>query len=79
VYGLSIDKERAVELVGMVALGFGFRGVGRVLTKAVPGFAILMRVVTAYTATLAVGLGAIAYFENGAPAATSKVVKLVSR
>jgi uncharacterized protein (DUF697 family) len=78
-YGLSIDKERAVELVGMVALGFGFRGVGRVLTKAVPGFAILMRVVTAYTATLAVGLGAIAYFENGAPAATSKVVKLVSR
>ena len=35
-----------------------------------------MRMVTAYTATMAVGLGAIAYFEKGAPASTSKVIAL---
>ena len=35
-----------------------------------------MRMVTAYSATTAIGLGAIAYFEKGAPASTSKVIAL---
>ncbi len=76
-YGQPVDKERALELVAMVAMGFGFRGIGRALGRAVPGLAIVMRMITAYTATLAVGLGAIAYFEQGAPASTSKVVAMV--
>jgi uncharacterized protein (DUF697 family) len=75
-YGQPIDKERAVELVATVALGFGFRGIGRRLARAIPGLAIIMKVLTAYTATLAVGLGAVAYFEQGAPASTSKVIAL---
>jgi uncharacterized protein (DUF697 family) len=75
-YGQPIDKERAVELAGMVALGFGFRGLGRLLARSVPGLAVVMRMVTAYSATTAVGLGAIAYFEKGAPASTSKVIAL---
>lgn len=75
-YGERIDVERAVELAGLVALGFGFRGLGRLLARSLPGFAIVMRMLTAYSATTAVGLGAIAYFEKGAPASTSKVIAL---
>jgi len=75
-YGHKIDKERAVELAGVVVLGYGFRGIGRRLVRSLPGLAFVMRVVTAYSGTMAVGLGAIAYFEKGAPASTSKVVAL---
>ncbi len=75
-YGQPIDKERAVELAGIVALGFGFRGLGRRLARSVPGLAVVMRMITAYSATTAVGLGAIAYFEKGAPASTSKMIAL---
>ena len=75
-YGERIDKERAVELAGLVVLGFGFRGLGRLLVRAVPGLAVVMRMITAYSATTAVGLGAIAYFEKGAPASTSKMIAL---
>lgn len=77
-YGQPIDKERAVELVAAVALGFGFRSIGRRLARAIPGLAIIMRMFTAYTATVAVGLAAAAYFEQGAPASTSKVIALAS-
>jgi uncharacterized protein (DUF697 family) len=77
-YGQPINKERAVELAATLALGFGFRGVGRLLSRSIPGLAIIMRMFTAYTATLAVGLGAVAYFEQGAPASTSKVIALAS-
>jgi uncharacterized protein (DUF697 family) len=77
-YGEPIDKERAVELAATVALGFGFRGIGRRLARSLPGLAVIMRMFTAYTATLAVGLGAVAYFEQGAPASTSKVIALAS-
>jgi uncharacterized protein (DUF697 family) len=75
-YGERIDLERAVELLGVVALGVGFRGVARGLARWVPGLAILMRILTAYTATMAVGLAAISYYEKGAPASTSRVMAL---
>ena len=75
-YGQPIDKERAVELVATVALGFGFRCMGRRLARWIPGLAIIMKMFTAYAATLAVGMGAVAYFEQGAPASTSKVIAL---
>jgi uncharacterized protein (DUF697 family) len=75
-YGERIDIERAVELTGIILLGFGFRGLGRLLVRSVPGLGTVIRAVTAYSATMAVGLGAIAYFEKGAPASTSKVMEL---
>lgn len=77
-YGQRIDQERAVELAAMLAMGFGFRFIGRRLARLVPGLALIMRIVTAYAGTLAVGLGAIAYFEKGAPASTSKVMALAN-
>jgi uncharacterized protein (DUF697 family) len=75
-YGQPVDKERAVELAAVLGLGFAFRGVGRLLVRSIPGVGTIMKMVTAYSATMAVGLGAIAYFEKGAPASTSKVVAL---
>ena len=75
-YGESVDTERAVELVAVLALGLGFRGLGRCMAKWVPGLAIVMRLVTAYAVTIALGLCAVAYFEKGAPASTSKVIAL---
>lgn len=74
VYGQEIGRERALELVGVIGMGFGFRGLARSLTRSIPGIGWVLKAVTGYAATLALGMGAIRYFEKGAPAATSKVV-----
>jgi uncharacterized protein (DUF697 family) len=75
-YGEPISSERAVEMIAVAMLGYGFRGVGRRLVRLLPGLTLLLKIATAYSATMAVGLGAIAYFEKGAPASTSKVIAL---
>jgi uncharacterized protein (DUF697 family) len=75
-YGQQVDMQRAVELAAIIGLGFAFRGIGRLLVRWVPGAAIIMRMATAYAATMGVGMGAIKYFETGAPASTSKLVTL---
>jgi uncharacterized protein (DUF697 family) len=76
IYGERIDLERAVELAGIVGMGFGFRAVARLLVRSTPGLGWLLRALTGYTATLAIGQGAVYYFEKGAPASTSRVVAL---
>ncbi|MFH0916911.1 MAG: DUF697 domain-containing protein [bacterium] len=76
IYGEQIDLERAVELAGVVGMGFGFRALSRLLVRSTPGLGWVLKAVTGYTATLAVGLGAVHYFEKGAPASTSRVVAL---
>jgi uncharacterized protein (DUF697 family) len=75
-YGEPISSERAVEMIAVAMLGYGFRGVERRLVRLLPGLTLLLKIATAYSATMAVGLGAIAYFEKGAPASTSKVIAL---
>lgn len=76
VYGEEINLERATELIGIVGMGFGFRAIARTLVRSVPGIGWVLRAVTGYTATMAIGAGAIRYFEKGAPASTSRVVAL---
>lgn len=76
IYGAEIDRERAVELVGIVAAGFGLRALVRTLVRSVPGIGLVIKVVSGYAATVAMGMGAVKYFESGAPASTSKVVAL---
>jgi uncharacterized protein (DUF697 family) len=76
IYGEHIDLERAVELAGVMGMGFGFRAVARWLVRSTPGLGWVVKAVTGYTATVAVGLGAVRYFEKGAPASTSRVVAL---
>lgn len=77
IYGEEIGKDRAIELAGIVGLGFGLRGLARYLVRKMPGVGWVVRGVTGYAATLAIGKGAVQYFEKGAPAATSNVVALV--
>jgi uncharacterized protein (DUF697 family) len=77
IHGEKIDLDRAVELVAVVGIGFGLRSLSRGLLRLLPGTGLLLKPLIGYGATLALGLGAVRYFEKGAPAATSRVVDLV--
>jgi uncharacterized protein (DUF697 family) len=77
IYGATIDRERAVELVGLVGVGLGFRALARSFLRSAPGIGWAIKASTGFTGTVAVGLAAMRYFEKGAPAATSKVMTLV--
>lgn len=77
IYGVEIDRERAVELLGLVGVGFGLRAMARSLVRATPGIGWAVKASTGFTGTVAVGFAAMRYFEKGAPAATSKVMALI--
>ena len=76
-YGVEIGRERAVELVGVVGLGFGLRTFARSVLHATPGIGWAIKASTGFTGTVVMGLAAMRYFEKGAPASTSRVVALV--
>lgn len=78
-YGAEIGTDRALELLAVVAAGFGFRGLARKIARYVPGFGWVYKAVVGYLGTVAVGTAAAKYFEHGAPASTSKVVALVGK
>ncbi len=62
-YGAELDNSRALELLGVVGTGFGFRAAARELLDLVPiaGWAIKGGV--AYAGTKAIGEAAVRYFE----------------
>jgi uncharacterized protein (DUF697 family) len=62
-YGQEIDRERAVELLGVVGLGFGLRAVARELLDLVPVAGWAVKGAVAYTGTKAIGEAAVRYFE----------------
>lgn len=62
-YGQEIDRERAVELVGVVGAGFGFRTVARELLDVVPVAGWAVKGAIAYAGTKALGVAAVRYFE----------------
>ncbi|OFW59679.1 MAG: hypothetical protein A2133_01115 [Actinobacteria bacterium RBG_16_64_13] len=76
-YGAEIDKERAVELAGIVGVGLGMRALSRYLARSAPGIALVTKAAVGYGATVALGLGAVRYFASGAPASTGRVVAWV--
>jgi uncharacterized protein (DUF697 family) len=76
IYGQEIGRERAVELVGVIGMGFGSRALARSFVRSDPGIRWAIKAGTAFAATVAMGLAAIRYFEKGAPASTSRVVAL---
>jgi uncharacterized protein (DUF697 family) len=78
IYGVEIDRERAVELMGLVGVGFGLRALARSFLRSAPGIGWAIKAGTGFTGTVAVGFAAIRYFEKGAPAATSKVMALLT-
>jgi len=65
VYGEEMSLERARELIGVLAAGFGFRALSRQVVKLVPvgGWAASGGI--GYAATLAMGRTAMLYFERG--------------
>ena len=64
-HGEEIDGERAVELLGVVGAGLGFRALARQALTVVPGPGWAIKGGVAYAGTLALGEAAVAYFESG--------------
>jgi uncharacterized protein (DUF697 family) len=62
-YGQDIDRHRAVELLGVVGAGFGFRTVARELLDFVPVAGWAVKGAVSYGGTRAVGEAAVRYFE----------------
>lgn len=61
----ELTPERARELIGVLAAGFGFRALSRQLLKLVPVAGWAAAGVIGYAGTLAMGRAAILYFERG--------------
>jgi uncharacterized protein (DUF697 family) len=64
-HGEQIDRERALELLPIVAAGFGFRAVARQLAAFVPGGGWAVKGGIAFAGTRALGEAAVAYFATG--------------
>ena len=62
-YGQEIDRERALELLGVVGFGFGLRTVARELLDLVPVAGWALKGAVAYAGTKAIGEAAVRYFE----------------
>jgi len=65
-YGQQLDAQRAKELAAVVAGGFLFRGVAREVVGVVPGFGWALKGGIAYSGTMAMGMAAVRYFDQGA-------------
>lgn len=65
VYGEEISFERARELMGVLAAGFGFRALSRQVVKLVPVGGWVASGAIGYAGTLAMGRTAMLYFERG--------------
>lgn len=64
-YGQSLDTERVKELGAVVAGGFLFRTFAREVVGLVPGVGWAIKGGIAYSGTMAMGMAAITYFEQG--------------
>jgi uncharacterized protein (DUF697 family) len=62
-YGQEIDRDRAVELLGVVGFGFGLRTVARELLDLVPVAGWAVKGAVAYAGTKAIGEAAVRYFD----------------
>ena len=70
-YGEDVDNRRALELLGVVGAGFGFRAVARELLDLVPVAGWALKGAIAYAGTRAVGEAAVRYFEARTSAAAA--------
>lgn len=78
-FGEEIHWDRALEILAVVGANAGCRAATRRLVRLFPGIGGPVKAVTGYTSTLAVGWGALRYFEAGAPAAPSRLVPALAR
>ena len=68
-YGYDLDRERALEILPVIAGGLGMRALARELLDLVPFAGWLLKGAVAYAGTRAVGEAAVRYFEAGGPTA----------
>ena len=64
-HGEEIDAKRAVELLGVVGAGLGFRALARQALAVVPGPGWVIKGGVGFAGTLALGEAALKYFEGG--------------
>ena len=62
-HGEELDRDRALEVLGVVGVGFGFRTVARELLDVVPVAGWAVKGGVAYAGTRTVGEAAVRYFE----------------
>jgi uncharacterized protein (DUF697 family) len=74
-HGEELDRERAFEVLSVIAAGLGFRTVARQVVGLVPGLGWAVKGGVAYGATLAVGEAAAAYFAAGGAKAIEQSVR----
>ena len=70
-HGEQLDRNRALELAGVVGAGFGFRAIARTLLDFVPLAGWAVKGAIAYTGTRAIGEGAVRYFDARSEAVPS--------
>jgi uncharacterized protein (DUF697 family) len=78
-YGEELSQERAVEILGVIGAGLGFRAVARQFVTVVPGPGWAYKGAMGYSGTIALGHAAIRYFKEGAPGAPSHLAELAER
>jgi uncharacterized protein (DUF697 family) len=66
-YGEELGLDRALEILSVVGTAFVFRALAREALDFVPGFGWALKGAFGFSATVALGEAAIAYFEAGAP------------
>ena len=76
-HGEEIDAKRAVELVGVVGAGLGFRALARQALAAFPGPGWAIKGSIGYAGTLALGEAALKYFESGGQKRVNEAVDSV--
>lgn len=64
-YGEELSMERARELLGVLAAGFGMRALARQVVKVVPIGGWLAGAAIGYAGTIAMGRATMLYFERG--------------
>ena len=64
-YGEELSMERARELLGVLAAGFGLRALSRQVVKVVPVGGWVAAAAIGYAGTLAMGRSTMLYFERG--------------
>ena len=71
-YGHELDRERALEILPVIAGGLGLRALARELLDLVPVAGWLLKGAVAYAGTRAVGEAAVRYFEAGGATALKR-------
>ena len=75
-YGEDVGLDRALEILSVVGSAFVFRALARQALDFVPGFGWALKGTVGFTATVALGEAAIAYFEAGAPLRVSRMQRI---